>query len=163
MFIIKYFPIITMIIVTHTLATLLLLKLFSVSNSWVIFFTLFFGIAIDFDELIIFYRDWNSTRSVKKFFKKVSKKQHRRNWFDEAGGLAISFTVSLFLGSFVPFLANLVHCIMDWSCDFDSNPLAPFYNKLETRGFVKSGLNLTRILQEGSLIVFFSLFLFVIW
>jgi len=148
-----------MITVTHTLATLILIKVFSISDPWIIFWTLFFGIAIDFDEILIFYNYWKSTKSVKGFLKKASKNQHRRNWFDEAGGLAISFTFSLFIGSFVPFLANLVHCIMDWSCDFESNPLAPFYNKLTTRGFIKLGFNITRILEEGFLIIFFTLIL----
>ncbi len=152
-----------MITITHALATLILIKLFSVSNPWIIFWTWFFGIAIDFDEILIFYKDWKSTKSIKGFFKKASKSQHRRNWFDESGGLVISFTISLFIGSFVPFLANLVHCIMDWVCSYESNPLAPFYNKLTTRGFVKSGFNITRILEEGLLIIILGSILFLIW
>ena len=126
-----------MIIITHFLATLILLKIFSVSDIGIIFWSFFFGIAIDFDEIIFYYNYWKSSKSFRGFVRKSMKSAKRRNWFDEFGGLVISFLISVFLGSFVPFLSNLAHCIMDWSCSFESQPLAPFYNKLKTRGFVK--------------------------
>ena len=60
-----------------------------------------------------------------------------RTWLQESGGLAIALVVSILVRSSLPFLSGLFgQCMLDWVCDFESTPLAPFYNGLNTRGII---------------------------
>ena len=103
-----------MIIITHTLATLLLLKMFSVNDPNIIFMTFLFGIGIDLDEPFIVWKKYRELKDWEKFKKWLKRKGTRkRNFFDESGGLVVSLIFSYFLNNYVPFLANLLHCTMD--------------------------------------------------
>jgi hypothetical protein len=127
-----------MIFLTHLLATLLMMKVFAVSSLTEKVLCLLFGVFIDADELYVMLVELKKSKNFSAFRRNFLKLGvDRRTWLQESGGLAVSFTVSLFLGSFTPFIANLIHCLMDWSCYYKSRPLAPFYDKLETRGFIK--------------------------
>lgn len=149
-----------MIIITHTLATLLLLKMFSVNDPNIIFMTFLFGIGIDLDEPFIVWKKYRELKDWEKFKKWLKRKGTRkRNFFDESGGLVVSLIFSYFLNNYVPFLANLLHCTMDWMCDFESRPLAPFYNKLRTRGPIESDF---RSLEEKILILILLVALIVV-
>ena len=150
-----------MIIITHILANLVIIKLSSVTDINIIFLILLFGLGIDFDEPFVVMGKYLELKDRKKFKKWITRKgSKKRNWFDESGGLLVSLLVSNLVGNYLPFLANLVHCIMDWLCDFESRPLAPFYNRLRTRGPIKSKF---QSLEEKLLIVALTLFLIIIW
>ena len=150
-----------MIFISHILAILILLRFFHVTNPNIIFLTWLFGLAIDFDEPIVVLQKYLELKNFKKFKNWLKRKgSPKRNWFDESGGLVVSLLISVMIKNYVPFLANLVHCIMDWSCDFESRPLAPFYNKLRTRGPFKSSF---RSIGEKILIIILAIILIILW
>jgi len=145
-----------MIIITHLLATLLVVKVFTVSDTIEMFLCLLFGVFIDMDELFTTFVELKKSKNFGVFRKNYIKfGVKRRTWIQESGGLAISLSISIFLGKFTPFIANFVHCLLDWSSYYRSQPLAPFYNRLETRGFIKT------LSLEEFLIIFFLLFLYL--
>ena len=144
-----------MIIVTHLIATFLVIKVFAVYDSSEILLCLLFGVFIDMDELFTTFVEFKRSKNFSSFKKNYIKfGVKRRTWLQESGGLVISLVVSFFLGKFTPFVANFIHCIMDWSCYYKSQPLAPFYNKLETRGFIKT-LSLEEFLIIGFLFLLY--------
>lgn len=150
-----------MIFISHILATLILIKFFSVTNPNIIFLTWVFGLGIDFDEPIVALQKYFELKDFKKFGKWLKRKgSSKRNWFDESGGLVVSLLISNIVKNYVPFLANLAHCIMDWSCDYETRPLAPFYNKLRIRGPIKSSF---RSSEEKILIVVLAIILIIVW
>ncbi|MEM5777600.1 MAG: hypothetical protein QXJ06_04105 [Candidatus Aenigmatarchaeota archaeon] len=119
----------------HILSTLIIIKIFGVQNQIEFFLCIFFGILIDLDELSTIFLNFKKIGFSKFLFKRMQK---RRTWVQESGGLFVSFFISFFIRSFTPFICNLIHCILDWASYYKSNPLAPFYSKLETQGFIKT-------------------------
>ena len=65
-----------MIIITHTLATLLLLKVFSVNDPNIIFMTFLFGIGIDLDEPFIVWKKLQGVERLEKIQEMVKKKRY---------------------------------------------------------------------------------------
>jgi hypothetical protein len=147
-------------LLTHILATTILLKAFVVSDIRIIILSYIFGVLIDLDELYALFKFRKKSRSWKDFEKIAFKRENKkRTWIQESGGLTISLTLSILIKSFIPFYSNLVHCIMDWLSSFESNPLAPFYNKLKTRGFIKTMSLINVSYQEIYIIVVLVLIL----
>jgi len=145
-----------MIFLTHLIATLLLMKVFAVSSLTEKILCLFFGVFIDVDEVYVALVEFKKSKNFSTFKKNFLKLGvDRRTWFQESGSLVISFTISLFLGTFTPFMANLIHCLMDWCSHYKSHPLAPFYDKLETMGFIKN------FSLEELIIMLFLLYLYL--
>ena len=122
----------------HFLVTFLLVKYFGVIDPLSLVFSFAFGVLIDLDEIYTIYKFYSKSKKLselKNFFKRGLK---RRTQLQESGGLLISLIISAIIGSIVPFICNVSHCIMNWMSYYESTPLAPFYNGLKTRGFIKT-------------------------
>lgn len=149
--------------IAHFLATTIVLKAFAVSDVKVILVSYFFGVLIDLDHIYTLLKISRS-KSVSpwEFIRDnlIFNKEHYefRTFFQESGGLVLSLVASLLVKSPAPFLSMLAHCIMDWSSNFDSRPLSPFYRKFITRGFIKEFKT-----QEFAVIVALSLILLLLF
>ncbi|MEM5793554.1 MAG: hypothetical protein QXY45_04360, partial [Candidatus Aenigmatarchaeota archaeon] len=97
-----------------------------------------------------FYNKSKNWKEFKADFLKFGIK--RRTWFQETGGITISILASFLVRSPIPLISNITHCSLDWLTNYDSVPLAPFYNGIKTRGFIKVG-DLLEMIIEFSFII----------
>ena len=139
--------------IAHILMTLIIIKIFYFFNKdfkksnkkrriRLIILAFIFAVLIDLDHVYTFLKihDIKSLQSWEYIKNNVLlKRYHYRTFLQESGGVAISLIASIWIRSSLPFVACLFgQCMLDWMCNFESIPLAPFYNKLHTRGFIKS-------------------------
>ncbi|MFH8080933.1 MAG: hypothetical protein QXO84_03605 [Candidatus Aenigmatarchaeota archaeon] len=127
-----------MFFTTHLLSTIIIINAFSPLTFLEKFFCFLFGVLIDLDEIAKGMMEWRKTKNFSEFSKRFLKRgAKRRTWLQECGGLFLALIISFMIKSFLPFFCGITHCILDWVSYYSSNPLKPF-NKIETRGFIKT-------------------------
>jgi len=163
-------------IIAHILMTSLVIELFLIFNKnfressrgrkvKLIILAFVFGVLIDIDHVYTFFKihDIKSLQSWDYIRENVLRQRyHYRTFLQESGGLAIALVISIFIKSALPFLGGLFgQCVLDWMCNFRTNPLAPFYTDLEIIGFIKSNDIKTQVIVTlfiGGILTFLEIY-----